>query len=199
MARRKTRTHHTEPARPVRASYAELREAARMRRAARAARTTAQDTPRPAAGATAQLPDQQASRGISRRDFVSAGAVAVVTTAAAAPALFAQTTTPEAALDICISEMKKASTLPMGKGVEAWLRQHALGNFVKHIAEFDKNKDKVVEAARAIGSIASTLASLNESPTVENRHMHDAVAAVKPNCKVGAIQPRFVFCPDLPA
>jgi hypothetical protein len=180
MSRRQP-TGHGRPTEPDRLSFSELREVARRRAAMREA----------------------TGEGVTRRDFVRAGAAAAVA-AATSQAAVAAGPDPQVALTECMNAMKKAAAtaaagkLPFARGVEAELEKLALPKFVEHIAGWEAIKPKVTRAAAGIGTIAATLAQINESPVIGRDHLKAAVKDVRENCKARGVEDaRFVFCPML--
>lgn len=196
MSHGKTRGRNGRTEQPGRLSYAQLRELAARRTAARSGRG---EIPMPT--------DHEVSQGVTRRDFVRAGAVAAVAAASSRRA-FADLQggdTPRAAFDKCIRAMKegaKKSGLAWAPDVEATLEQYGLPIFKENIAKWEILEPRVLDASSAIGEIASRLAGLNESERIERRHVKAAVGAVKQICTVGksgmAAEQRWIFCPDLP-
>lgn len=207
MSHGQTRRRYAKPHEPGRLSYAQLREVAARRAAEKSSLSvTAPAVSGPIVAADAAAPpeipmpmDYEVSRGVSRRDFVRAGAVAAIA-GATSRAAFAGQATPRDAFDACMKAMTAAAApMSFAPDVEPALVKHGLPKFPSNMPTWEALKDKVLAASRAIGVISASLARLN-SDTIEYRHVKDAVEVVKNNCGVrGKADERYVFCPDLPS
>jgi len=174
MPDRKPRTDDTNQFHPAGRSCSQLRELAAQRAAAR--------------------------RGISRRDFVTAGAATAIAAATVRDS-FAET--PREAFDLCIARMKEgAKELSFDTEVLQALETHGLPVFEEHKGKWPGAKPRVLAASYAIGEISAALARLNNpssTKTIRYPQAKDAVEVVKRNCTVHwKVEPRGVFCPDLP-
>jgi hypothetical protein len=112
----------------------------------------------------------------------------------------------------CIKAMKGAlagfsspsvGTLEPDGEIDKWVVDACTegeGNFKKNFGLWNSCRDQVLEASRAIGRIAEILAVLDGSGQIGKAHLKDAIIAVRPHCRVGAVsareEKRRALCPD---
>jgi hypothetical protein len=112
-------------------------------------------------------------------------------------------------LDLCLSEMEAASFAPFMPGVKEQIFDMAIGKFNEHYKKWPHHSDRVRRAAIFTGQLAALCARFSSDgsgPTVVKiEHAEAALRAVKTVCRAGlpvtgeeAVDPRFLWCPDLP-